>query len=334
MRPARGAERVTGEQGGAGASGQSQKLHKVLAQAGLGSRRAMEELIRAGKVVVNGKAATLGMRVAPDDLVKVGRRQIRYKLSARLPRVIVYHKPEGEIVSRDDPQGRPSVFERLPAIRSGKWLAIGRLDYNTCGLLVFTTSGELANRFTHPRFEVEREYAVRILGELSDEHKRALLEGVSLEDGPARVDLLESEGGSGRNRWYRVIVREGRNRLVRRLFEHFGLQVSRLMRTRFGVINMPPRLKRGQHLELTEAQTRKVLEWLAMGGEAPDAPEPPAPPPSGNRPQRHAGPEGTGARRPGKGAQDKGSAGGRRPAPTGRARATEGGRARKPRGEG
>ncbi|MFN8997273.1 MAG: pseudouridine synthase, partial [Betaproteobacteria bacterium] len=232
----------------------------MLAQAGFGSRRAMEELIRAGKVLVNGKPASLGMRVSPEDLVKVGRRQVRFKLSARLPRMIVYHKPEGEIVSRDDPQGRASVFDRLPAIRGGKWLAIGRLDYNTCGLLVFTTSGELANRFSHPRFQVEREYAVRILGELDDEQQRALLAGVPLEDGTARLDVLEPQGGTGRNRWYRVIVREGRNRLVRRLFEHLGLRVSRLMRTRFGVINMPPRLKRGQHLELTETQTRKVLE--------------------------------------------------------------------------
>ncbi|MFN8752400.1 MAG: pseudouridine synthase, partial [Betaproteobacteria bacterium] len=197
----------------------------------------MEELIRAGKVLVNGKPASLGMRVSPEDLVKVGRRQVRFKLSARLPRMIVYHKPEGEIVSRDDPQGRASVFDRLPAIRGGKWLAIGRLDYNTCGLLVFTTSGELANRFSHPRFQVEREYAVRILGELDDEQQRALLAGVPLEDGTARLDVLEPQGGTGRNRWYRVIVREGRNRLVRRLFEHLGLRVSRLMRTRFGVIN-------------------------------------------------------------------------------------------------
>jgi 23S rRNA pseudouridine2605 synthase len=268
----------------------SQKLHKVLAQAGFGSRRAMEELIRAGKVLVNGKPASLGMRVWPEDLVKVGRRQVRFKLSARLPRMIVYHKPEGEIVSRDDPQGRASVFDRLPAIRGGKWLAIGRLDYNTCGLLVFTTSGELANRFSHPRFQVEREYAVRILGELDDEQQRALLAGVPLEDGTARLDVLEPQGGTGRNRWYRVIVREGRNRLVRRLFEHLGLQVSRLMRTRFGVINMPPRLKRGQHLELTETQTRKVLEWLASGGEEAAAAVAPLsrPPARAPRPARDA----------------------------------------------
>lgn len=250
----------------AGPAGSSQKLQKVLAQSGLGSRREMEELIAAGKVLVNGLPATLGTRVSPDDLVKVGRRHIRFKLSARLPRVIIYHKPEGEIVSRDDPEGRTSVFDKLPVLRGSKWLAIGRLDFNTCGLLVFTTSGELANRLTHPRFEVEREYAVRIMGELTDQQARALVNGVELPDGPAHFDILESQGGTGSNNWYRVVVREGRNRLVRRMFEHMGHTVSRLMRVRFGMINLPPRLKRGQHLELTEAQTRSVLDWLARTG--------------------------------------------------------------------
>jgi 23S rRNA pseudouridine2605 synthase len=255
----------------------SQKLQKVLAQAGLGSRREMEVLIAAGKVLVNGVAAGLGDRVTSDDEVKVGRRHIRFKLSQKLPRVIVYHKPEGEIVSRSDPEGRASVFERLPVIRSGKWLAIGRLDFNTCGLLIFTTSGELANRMTHPRFEVEREYAVRVMGALAPEQERELRDGVKLADGLARFDLLEAQGGQGSNRWYRVVVREGRNRLVRRLFEHFGLTVSRLMRVRFGILNMPPRLKRGQHLELTEAQTRMILEWLATGRSAPAAAGPKRP---------------------------------------------------------
>lgn len=260
--------------------GHSQKLQKVLAQSGLGSRREMEELIAGGKVLVNGVPATVGTRVSPDDVVKVGRRQIRFKLSARLPRVIVYHKPEGEIVSRDDPEKRATAFDRLPVIRGGKWLAIGRLDFNTCGLLIFTTSGELANRLSHPRFEVEREYAVRIVGELAEAHGRAMVTQVDLVDGPARFDLLETQGGTGSNRWYRVVVREGRNRLVRRMFEHFGYTVSRLMRVRFGIVNLPPRLKRGQHLELTEAQTRSVLEWLA-GATPEEETEPPAtsPPP-------------------------------------------------------
>jgi 23S rRNA pseudouridine2605 synthase len=280
----------------------------------------MEELIAAGKVLVNGEAATLGMRVSPDDLVKVGRRQLRFKLSPRLPRVIVYHKPEGEIVSRDDPDGRPSVFDHLPVIRSGKWLAIGRLDFNTCGLLIFTTSGELANRMTHPRFEVEREYAVRVMGELTSEQARALLAGVTLSDGEARLEALEDQGGQGSNHWYRVVVREGRNRLVRRLFEHFGLTVSRLMRVRFGIVNLPPRLKRGQHLELTEAQTRSVLEWLAGASRpaGPETAEPPVPvrsaaaPRSTDRPRSAAAPRSP-TKRPSP-AEGPTRPGGRRPA--------------------
>lgn len=239
----------------------SQKLQKVLAQAGLGSRRAMEELISSGKVKVNGAAATLGQRVTSTDEIQVGRRQIKFKVTTRLPRVIIYHKPEGEIVSRDDPQGRRSVFEKLPAIRSAKWLAIGRLDFNTCGLLIFTTSGELANRLMHPRFEVEREYAVRIFGELTDEQMRALRQGVRLSDGPARFDLIEAQGGEGRNHWYRVIVTEGRNRVIRRMFEALGIRVSRLMRVRFGIVALPSTVKRGTWSEMKESEIRKLLEW-------------------------------------------------------------------------
>ncbi|HZP91416.1 MAG TPA: pseudouridine synthase [Burkholderiales bacterium] len=240
----------------------SQKLQKVLAQAGLGSRRAMEELIQSGKVKVNGAPAALGQRVTTEDLIQVGRRQIKFKVTSRLPRVILYHKPEGEIVSRDDPQGRPSVFEKLPAIRSAKWLAVGRLDFNTRGLLIFTTSGELANRLMHPRFEVEREYAVRLFGSLSEEQARQLQRGVRLSDGDARFEVLEPKGGEGRNRWYRVIVREGRNRIVRRMFEALGLQVSRLMRARFGIVALPPNLKRGGWTELRESEIRRLLEWV------------------------------------------------------------------------
>lgn len=252
----------------------SQKLQKVLAQAGLGSRRAMEEIIKAGKVKVNGAAATLGTRVTSDDLIQVGRRQIKFKVTSRLPRVIIYHKPEGEIVSRDDPAGRPSVFEKLPVIRSAKWLAIGRLDFNTGGLLIFTTSGELANRLMHPRFEVEREYAVRLFGALSPEHIAELKKGVRLSDGEAKFDLLEEQRGEGRNRWYRVILREGRNRVVRRMFEALGLQVSRLMRVRFGLVTLPPRLKRGTWVELKEAEISQLLDWA---GSVPAQPAPGSP---------------------------------------------------------
>lgn len=238
-----------------------EKIHKVLAQAGFGSRREMESLIRDGKVRINGAVAQVGMRVNAGDLIKVGGRQVTVRPSGNLPRVILYHKPEGEIVSRDDPQGRPSVFAKLPSLRRGKWLAIGRLDYNTCGLLIFTTSGELANRLMHPRYEVEREYAVRILGELTQEQQRQLTKGVRLEDGVARFDSIAEQGGKGANKWYRVILHEGRNRVVRRMFEAVGLTVSRLMRVRFGEVALPPRLKRGAHLELDESQTSAVLEW-------------------------------------------------------------------------
>jgi len=280
--------------------GKPERLHKLLAQSGIGSRREMEELIAEGRVNVNGETAQVGQSASPGDRIKVNGKLVHLKFSNRLPRVIIYHKPEGEIVSRDDPEGRTSVFDKLPVLRGSKWLAIGRLDFNTCGLLIFTTSGELANRLTHPRFEVEREYAVRVMGELTEQQGRALVNGVELPDGPAHFDILETQGGTGSNNWYRVVVREGRNRLVRRMFEHVGLTVSRLMRVRFGMINLPPRLKRGQHLELTEAQTRSVLDWLSRTGapvadaeEEPPAPtrskrQPAAPAPSGRKPRAPA----------------------------------------------
>lgn len=266
----------------------SQKLQKVLAQAGLGSRRAMEEIIKAGKVKVNGAAAALGTRVTTDDLIQVGRRQIKFKVTSRLPRVIIYHKPEGEIVTRDDPAGRPSVFEKLPVIRSAKWLAIGRLDFNTGGLLIFTTSGELANRLMHPRFEVEREYAVRLFGALTPQQVSELKKGVRLSDGDARFDLLEEQRGEGRNRWYRVILKEGRNRVVRRMFEALGLQVSRLMRVRFGIVALPPRLKRGTWIELKEAEISQLLEWAGSAPAAqPEELKPATARPSAGTPGRH-----------------------------------------------
>lgn len=251
----------------------SQKLQKFLAQSGLGSRRAMEGWIAEGKVTVNGAVATIGTRVAPGDLVKVGAQTVRWPAREKLPRVLLYHKPEGEIVSRDDPDGRATVFEKLPSLRDGKWLAIGRLDFNTSGLLIFTSSGELANRLMHPRFEIEREYAVRIMGQLSGEQQKKLLTGIRLDDGVARCEMLEDEGGEGSNRWYRLALREGRNRVVRRLFEALGLTVSRLMRVRFGAVSLPPRLKRGQLLELPAAEVKALLEWLAQ-----TVPQPPAEP--------------------------------------------------------
>ncbi|MGH8621117.1 MAG: pseudouridine synthase, partial [Burkholderiales bacterium] len=237
----------------------SQKLQKVLAQTGLGSRRAMEELVRAGRVTVNGEPALIGARVAPGDDIRVDGRLVRGTAGARLPRVLLYHKPEGEIVSRDDPAGRASVFDRLPAVRGAKWLAVGRLDYNTCGLLVLTTAGEMANRMMHPRYGLEREYAVRVRGKLAEAQRARLRSGVELEDGTARCDAVEDAGGEGTNHWYRIVIREGRNRVVRRLFEALGLAVSRLMRVRFGPVTLPPRLKRGQYVELPPGEVRQLL---------------------------------------------------------------------------
>ena len=241
----------------------SHKLQKVLAQAGLGSRRDMEVLIGGGHVTVNGVTARIGARVGPHDQIKVDGRVIRVAAASRLPRVLLYHKPEGEIVSREDPRGRASVFEHLPAVAGAKWIAIGRLDFNTCGLLIFTTSGDLANRLMHPRFEVEREYAVRVMGQLQPQHLRQLTEGIELDDGPARCVSAELRGGEGSNRWCHVVLKEGRKRVVRRLFEKLGFIVSRLMRVRFGIVELPPRVKRGQTYELDAGETQRLLDWLA-----------------------------------------------------------------------
>jgi 23S rRNA pseudouridine2605 synthase len=222
------------------------KLHKVLADAGLGSRRDMEELIIAGRVSVNGEPAHIGQRILPADQVRINGKLIQRKISNKPPRVLIYHKPAGEIVSTSDPEGRATVFDRLPTMKSSKWLAVGRLDFNTEGLLLFTTSGDLANKLMHPRYGIEREYAVRTLGELEEGMRQKLLAGVELEDGVAQFAKIADGGGEGVNRWYRVVISEGRNREVRRMFEAVGLTVSRLIRTRYGVMTLPPALKRGR----------------------------------------------------------------------------------------
>jgi len=241
------------------------RLQKALAASGVGSRREMEEWIQNGWVTVNGKVAQLGDKVRPEDQVLVKGSVIKLKWPDRLPRIILYYKQEGEIVSRDDPQGRVSIFDRLPQAASSRWVAVGRLDINTSGLLILTTSGELANRFAHPSFEVEREYAVRVLGELGMDEMRLLTsEGVMLEDGLARVERIHSQGGEGANKWYNVVLKEGRNREVRRIFEHFGLTVSRLVRTGFGPIGLPNRLKRGQFYELNAAEVASVMKWADL----------------------------------------------------------------------
>ena len=258
----------------------TQKLQKVLAQSGLGSRRDMEVLISGGRVTVNGAVATIGARVGATDQIKVAGRIVRAQSASRLPRVLLYHKPEGEIASRDDPRGRPSVFERLPALSGAKWISIGRLDFNTCGLLMFTTSGELANRMMHPRFEIEREYAVRVMGKLLPEHVQQLMDGVELEDGVARCDRVEVDAheGEGANQWCHVVLKEGRNRIVRRLFEKLGFIVSRLMRVRYGPVDLPSRVKRNQYYELTGDETKRLLDWLDAAQQPAEASPPPAPP--------------------------------------------------------
>lgn len=231
---------------------ESPKLHKVLAQAGLGSRLEMEQLILQGRISVNAEPAHIGQRIQFGDNVKINGKPVRVRIDAPPPRVIAYHKPAGEVVTHDDPQNRPTVFRRLPKLFQGKWQSVGRLDLNTEGLLLLTSSGELANRLMHPRFGLEREYAVRVLGALSLEEKKRLLEGVTLEDGVAQFGSIEAGGGEGVNCWYRVTISEGRNREVRRMFEAVGHAVSRLIRIRYGAMLLPRGLKRGAFVELDD----------------------------------------------------------------------------------
>lgn len=244
------------------------KLHKVLAQAGLGSRLEMEQLITEGRISVNNEPAHIGQRIQYGDQIKVNGKPIRVRIAPPPARVIAYHKPVGEVVTHDDPQNRPTVFRKLPRLYQGKWQSVGRLDLNTEGLLLFTSSGELANKLMHPRFGLEREYAVRVLGALSNEEKQRLLDGISLDDGRAQFGSIEDGGGEGANTWYRVTISEGRNREVRRLFEAVGHAVSRLIRIRYGAMVLPRGLKRGAWMELDERDIRSLVQ--AVGGEGAD----------------------------------------------------------------
>jgi len=242
------------------------KLHKVLAQSGIGSRRDMEQLIQDGNVTVNGEVAHVGQRVSFGDRVMVNGKPVRLRIVPPAPRIIAYHKPVGEIVTHDDPQNRPTVFRRLPRLQQGKWQSVGRLDINTEGLLLFTNSGELANQLMHPRFGVEREYAVRVLGTLSEDDKAELLEGVDVDGQKASFKSIEEGGGDGANHWYRVVITEGRNREVRKLFDAVDLTVSRLIRIRYGTVVLPLGLKRGVWVDLEEGDVRAIRR-LASGGD-------------------------------------------------------------------
>lgn len=240
----------------------TQKLHKLLAQTGFGSRREMEKLIATGQITINQKIAVIGDRVGKNDVVKIKKRVVNLNFGEILPRVLLYHKPEGEIVSNSDPHNRPSVFDKLPKLKTSKWISIGRLDFNTCGLLIFTTSGELANRIMHPRYEVEREYAVRIIGNLSTSQMKLLTTGIDLKDGPAKFISLYDYGGKGSNHWYRVTLNEGRNRVIRRMFDALGITVSRLIRLRFGSVKLPPQLRRGKLIELNKYEIKDLFKLI------------------------------------------------------------------------
>jgi 23S rRNA pseudouridine2605 synthase len=237
----------------------TEKLQKVLARAGLGSRREMEIWISDGKVTVNRKVATLGDRVCPEDVIRIGKRRLTWPKESRIPQVICYHKPVGEICTRKDPQGRPTIFTKLPKLKGARWVSVGRLDINTAGLILLTDSGELANQLMHPAQEVEREYAVRVLGEISAGKLQKLQQGIMLDDGLAKFERLLEAGGEGANHWYHVVLREGRNREVRRMWEAVEVQVSRLIRIRYGPIQLPPGLKQGNSLPLTSGQVKELM---------------------------------------------------------------------------
>lgn len=242
----------------------SEKLQKVLARAGLGSRRELEEWISAGRVKVNGKTAGLGDRVSPEDRIMVDGKKIAAPASKSGHSILLYNKPLGEICTRNDPEGRPTVFDHLPQLQHARWVAVGRLDINTTGLLLFTTDGELANKLMHPSTRIEREYAVRVMGEVTDDMLRNLTRGVELEDGLARFEAIGDGGGEGANHWYHVVIQEGRNREVRRLWESQGVKVSRLKRVRYGSILIPSYVKMGKFIELPAADAKQLYQLAGL----------------------------------------------------------------------
>jgi 23S rRNA pseudouridine2605 synthase len=285
---------------------ESPKLHKVLAQAGMGSRLEMEQLILEGRITVNNEPAHVGQRIQFGDHVKVNGKPIRFRIDPPPARVIAYHKPAGEVVTHDDPQNRPTVFRRLPKLYQGKWQSVGRLDLNTEGLLLFTSSGELANNLMHPRFGLEREYAVRVLGALNKEEKQKLLAGVQLDDGMAQFGSIEEGGGEGANCWYRVTISEGRNREVRRMFEAVGHAVSRLIRIRYGAMVLPKGLKRGAWMELDDGDIQGLVK---VAGIVKAQPSDGAPEGRGDSSSRRRGVRGSGPRSSGRGLRSNTDAG-------------------------
>ena len=240
------------------------KLQKVLAQSGVGSRRDIEKMIEEGRIEVNDQVAHVGQRISHGDRVRVAGKPIKVRIAPPAARILAYHKPVGEVVTHDDPQGRPTVFRRLPRLQNGKWMSVGRLDLNTEGLLLFTNSGELANQLMHPRFGVEREYAVRVLGSLDEPSRERLLTGVEIEGQAASFLSISKSQGEGVNQWYRVVITEGRNREVRKLFDAVGLTVNRLIRVRYGAIVLPRGLRRGVWAELGESDVRAVKSLAGM----------------------------------------------------------------------
>jgi 23S rRNA pseudouridine2605 synthase len=274
----------------------SEKIQKVLAGAGFGSRRELEGWIEAGRVRVNGAVATLGDRLSPGDELSVDGRPVRLRPAAtkRPPRVLRYHKAAGEVCTRRDPEGRATVFERLPGIRGRRWIAVGRLDLNTSGLILFTDDGELAHRLMHPSTQLDRAYAVRVYGSLLPDVMQRLTDGVTLEDGEGRFLEVSDEGGEGRNHWYRVVVREGRNRLVRRMWESQGVEVSRLVRVAYAGVELPRRLRAGRWDELDAVQVKALM---AAAGMVPRSPPPATPAQRGRGKSRGGGREDEGRHR-------------------------------------
>lgn len=267
---------------------QGERLQKVLARLGLASRREVEEWIRNGRVTINGQYAKLGDRCRPGDRITANGRPLNLEAGLNEPtRVLIYHKPTGEVVTRRDPEGRPVIFSQLPKPTRGRWISIGRLDINTQGLLLVTNNGELANRLMHPSHEIEREYAVRVLGRIDEATLNRLTTGVELEDGEAHFERIAVAGGEGANQWFHVTLKEGRNRIVRRLWESQGIQVSRLIRIRFAHIHLPPRLRAKTSMELPAEETNKLLEYVGLPTETltPTTPVKERPQRRGNAPQ-------------------------------------------------